>query len=234
MSNALQRDRYTVWQATPGASFAFDIDMGADFSIDTFGLHRLALTGSTALTNVQLHYTTSAHGYDGGALSATPPNWTSGGALTLPAQPWSRRDFFISFAPVVARYWRMDFNFSVAGTFSLGKLLFGAKSDLGIVAQAGTKWTIARPRVTLPTPTGENVVLEFGAKSWTYSARIEKITQSLRDGLLALELNPQTDSFAILDPEDNLLEMRLVDGTIGWEHMFTGVYAVQLDMVSLP
>lgn len=234
MAQSLTRDRYTIWQATPGASFAFDFDLGADYSVDSFGLLRLQYVGSTALTNITGHYTTSGTGYAGGALSATPPGWSNfAAALTIPAPPMTRRDFVLALAsPVTGRYFRFDFNFSVAGQFSVGKLMLGLRTDLGVLYSPTTAWTVTRPQLIAATPTGEDVIFDLSRKVWEFNGQFKSIQQSLRDTLLSLTDLPGT--FAMLDTEDNALEMRLKDSGISWTHDFVGIYSATMNAVSLP
>jgi hypothetical protein len=230
MTNALFQDRYTKWStaAVPASPLQYDLDLGADKSIDAMGILGLRYVGTTDINTVTLKYASAAQGYN-------PAAWAGStlGTITLANPPLLKRDYVVTVGnPVTARYLRFEFAFGTLGQFTLGKLLAGAMVDLGRGYSPNPSWRVQRVRLPVSAPTGQDLIVDLSDKFWTLDCQFGNAPQATRDSLAALADLPGT--FVMLDMEDNAYECRLTGDGIGWADVFHPPYTPQLSVTSLP
>lgn len=223
MTNALTRDRYTVWQQSSGAGMDVDIYLGGSKNFTVFGFqnHRPTAAAGVGITTIDLYYQTGAYS-PGGVWTAIA---TISGLAAL-------RDMALVFAQKTGNSIRASL--TVADAFTLGRFWLGVvDKDLGTIYMPGRRRTLQQSVADDRAPGG---VL---CRSWTgdsynlYGLPFDESDTTLLAALRTVAAKKQ--SLIYLDHEDVVSEVLLANGSLTDIHQRPGAvpYDAALELVQL-
>jgi hypothetical protein len=234
MENAIYADRGTFWKtsSTPAGTIDFDIDLGAALASGAtcaglcgyrpVGAGTFATCVVKSSTTVTYPRTWTTRG------TITPPTWVDGAA--------NMRDMVVTFAAVTDRFWRWEFT-TVTGTgFSMGQMLLGTMTDLGMYYAANSEDSPVRYRSRARTIAGHPVIRDLGDEGSSIVLLFPTLHQ-VNDaaGLTALlALADKRGSFFYISPDDRLREVVLSQDKVTRTRVFNNVDGLQVELEQVP
>lgn len=140
------------------------------------------------------------------------------------------RDLACTFGSTVARYWRAAFYGGVS-QFSVGRIVVGALTDLGLIADPGDQSSPFQNRLEQVLQDGSYNVNSLGDDGRNFTLTIT-CTDTMLDQLEALAA--ARASLLFFDSKDRVHEVLITGGRASVTRTFNGRYEVTLEMVRLP
>ena len=226
MSNIALNDRLVQWStgASPSNPTTVDIDLGNTYTLDTFSMHGIRISGGTNFTGCDVYVQTGTYAPGG--------SWTVVG--TIPGSALNAyRDAGLHLANSVSAR-SVRFVFAHFGhQWAVGKFFAGLMTDLGIVADAGSENSPQR-NVTLYTfPSGTTIELHTGDNGRKISLMFTNVLKATRDAILNA-LPGAGDPFVYMDEEDRFWDCICADKVVACKRLSPTTFQVTLNLTALP
>ena len=224
MERALNSDRLAVhrWGAPNdtiafGSGFQLDLDLGANYPVDTVTLHGLSVIGGQ-LSGVSVHHYTS---------------YPSGSPVTVYDDVFldsNRRDQWVSFPSASARYWTVLIQ--ATGAPIVGRIAMGQITDLDIAPNPGAKSSPFQNRLEQQLPDGSLNLNHQGYTGRNFAWTFDPVYTAMADQLEALV--DRKGSLIYIDPDDRVFEIAIRGGAADISRVTQGLQSVSLEGVRLP